>query len=380
MPGNILKWHFLYVMRAYKMVSASSRYIREAEGDQSSEPLGQAALARHGSGHQQTQHPDTSRQTSEAAPGANGWRRPDAVFERRMFSDGQMQMPDGAVVRYWGFADPREPGAPMRLPSPPIRVREGDCVQIKLEMETAAAARRTPSAASLKTTSYMYQWQPKTAGTWLYQSHQGSLREFEMGLFGLLIVDPEPGVDGRARAYRDGPGYDVERCYIFDDIDPQWHGNGHDARKVQDADFDPKYFLVSGVPNVETMDHPEVSIDAKPGDKILIRFLNASFSLIRSSIDGLRADIISVDGKPLKGPDKPWGAWSGVGAGQPVYMATGARHDILIDLSAQRTAVKPGDEFVISTEFLDWSKRAVRNAGCENPLHVGRAQTRIRVL
>lgn len=335
---------------------------------------------------------------SQNAQSKSGWIEPAAIFERRMFSDGRMKMPDGATIDFWGFSDPRDPDAKRTLPSPLIRVREGECVQIKLEIEAAGgetqrSARHDTAAshARLRSTSHIYQWQPKDAGTWLYQSHASTLRQFEMGLFGLLIVDPAPAEDGRPRAYRDGPAYDVERCFVFDDVDPQWHGPpppaspaSHSGRQVSRAGaagetFAPKYFLVNGVPNVETLDNPGVVIDAQVGDKILIRFLNASFSLLRTTIAGLRADIISVDGKALAGKDRPWSRWSAVAPGQPVYMATGARHDLLIDLDPANNRVQSGDEFAVNFEFLDLTKRAVRNADAPSPLNVGRATTRIRV-
>ena len=306
-----------------------------------------------------------------------------------MFTDGALRMPDGETVNYWGFEDPSTPLRQRALPSPTIRVREGECVHIKLETQCAApaqtvGARSSHASARLRSTSNIYQWQPRQAGTWLYQSHDSSLKQFEMGLFGLLIVDPEPSPCGRARAYRDGPAYDVERCWIFDDVDPAWHAGESLAKGgagvAADSTFNPRYFLVNGVPNVETPEHADVAIEARPGDKILLRLLNASFSLLRTRIQALSGDIISADGKALAGPERPWSTWSRVNPGQPVYMATGARHDLLIDLGDARNPVQPGQEYRVTFEFLDWSKRAVRNAGSASPLHVGRAETVIRVV
>ncbi|MEQ1719116.1 MAG: hypothetical protein ABL907_24545 [Hyphomicrobium sp.] len=296
-----------------------------------------------------------------------------------MFRDGALKMPDGVTIPFWGFADPRAAADLRALPSPVIRVREGERVQIKLEMDGDAT-----STGRTDVKSHIYQWQPKSAGTWLYQSHASSLRQFEMGLFGLLIVDPEPDAGGKPRAYRDGPSYDVERCWVFDDVDPSWHGGGAAGAALTqppaDATFAPKYFLVNGVANVEAHDHPEVAIEARPGDKILLRLLNASFSLMRTRIEGLSGNIISVDGKALAGANRPWSKWSPIAPGQPVYMATGARHDCLIDLGAAANPVMPGQEFLVSFEFLDWSKRAVRNLDAAAPLNIGRATTRIRVV
>jgi len=317
------------------------------------------------------------------------WQRPSAYFERQMFTDGELAMPDGAVIRFWGFQDPRSADQAKRLPSPIIRVREGETVHIKLELEKEAQkpspatprARQTASGAALKSASYVYQWQPKSAGTWLYQSHESSLRQFEMGLFGLLIVEPEPAADGKPRAYTGGPSYDVERCLVLDDVDPAWHGGAEASGAAAEArEFKPKYFLVNGVPNVEALDHPDVAIAAKPGDKVLIRLLNASFSLVKMRVEKLKGDIISVDGKALATPDRPWTKWNPVGAGQPIGMATGARHDLLIDLAASANPVAVGDEFLVTFEYLDFATRKVRNADALSELYIGRAVTKIRIV
>lgn len=326
---------------------------------------------------------------SVSSPAQSEWQRPLAYFERRMFTDGVLTMPDGEVIRFWGFEDPHSANRIKTLPSPSIRVREGTPVHIKLEIEKgvdgiASPASRLKSkladAASLKSASYIYQWLPKMAGTWLYQSHESTLKHFEMGMFGLLIVDPEPDATGKPRAYRDGPVYDVERSWVFDDVDPRWHSaEKDDGRNSAEIDFAPKYFLVNGVPNIETLEHKEVAIDAKVGDKILLRLLNASFSLVRTRIDRLHGNIISVDGKALVAAGRPWTKWNPVKAGQGVFMATGARHDLLIDLNPEHNAVKSGDEFLVTFEFLDFAKRKIRNSDSPSPLYLGRAMTRIRV-
>ena len=63
----------------------------------------------------------------------SAWRAPEKYFERRMFTDGVMTMPDGAFVAYWGFEDPVGAPGQKTFPSPVIRVREGEVAHVKLE-------------------------------------------------------------------------------------------------------------------------------------------------------------------------------------------------------------------------------------------------------
>ncbi len=320
-----------------------------------------------------------------------------------MFNDGIMTMPDGVEIPYWGFEDPVAAPGQKTFPSPMVRMREGEVAHVKLETlcDVVPAAPHTrsgipngafgrgwgsKSAAQLavqKRESYIYQWQPRQAGTWLYQSHLSSARHFEMGLFGLLIVDPVPEADGLTRAYRGGPAYNVERCWVLDDIDPDWHAGAELVSNAPGSErerpFVPKYFLINGVPNTEAMNDERVAIDANAGDKVLIRLLNASFSLVRVKIEGLQGQIISVDGKALACSEQPWTKWSPVKPSHPVYLATGARNDILIDLDPETSGLVAGGNYLVTFDFLDWEKRAIRNSQAASPVHVGRAVTRIRV-
>jgi hypothetical protein len=90
-----------------------------------------------------------------------------------------------------------------------------------------------------------YQFQPRDGGTFFYHCHKNTVLHFEMGLYGLLIVDPKEPEGSLIKApYRDGgPGfvdafspetnhvvpYDVEAFWATDEIDSRWHTLGHNA-------------------------------------------------------------------------------------------------------------------------------------------------------
>ena len=87
--------------------------------------------------------------------------------------------------------------------------------------------------------TYHYQWRAAEAGTYFYHCHRNTGLHFELGMYGMLIVDP-PGpavVTELTAPYNDGgPGYalvgnspkryDVETFWVADDIDIRWHGFG----------------------------------------------------------------------------------------------------------------------------------------------------------
>ncbi len=129
-----------------------------------------------------------------------------------------------------------------------------------------------------------------------------------MGLYGAVIVDPKPDAQGKVRAFENGPLYDVEQLWVFDDIDPRWHmlehGAGLCGEDVGLNVFEPKYFLVTGGASKRGSAVGKARIAARQGQKILIRMINAAYSQMRVRIDGLEAEIISVDGHAL-GKD-PW--------------------------------------------------------------------------
>ena len=328
-------------------------------------------------------NPKSHASTAVQRPGAQ--LAPERFFERRMFTDGMLVLPDGAHIPYWGFEDPV--GAPGKkpLPSPLIRMREGETTQVRLEMRKSGALLRRASASvsgdAMRVATFdthIYQWKPRASGTWLYQCHTSSAREFEMGLFGLLVVDPEPDASGRRLAYKNGPNYDHEAIWIFDDVDPHWHCDAGTADAPEPV-FDPQYFLVNGIANTETLHHRDVAITASAGEKVLIRMLNASYSLVKISIEQFNGSIISVDGTAIDTSSCPWSSWIPVQPDRPMFLATGSRHDLLIDLDPAKNPAVRGTSYKVTFEYLDLSRRTVRNANSPSPLKTGRAVTTITV-
>ena len=292
--------------------------------------------------------------------------KPDVALTRQFYND-KITMPDGRAVEFWGFEDPaskiRKP-----FPSAPIRVREGQVVHTTIKSGKGShtihhhAINSSPFNDGVGHTSfevngsYTYQWRAHGAGTYFYHCHKNTVLHLEMGMYGALIVDPP---DGPGRAFAGGPRYEVERIWVADDVDPAWRLLEHDAglcgEDVGLNDFNPKYFLVTGVPSARTRSDPRVAVRARAGQSVLVRLINASYSVLRVTL-GVPVRVVTADGHPLGTPDRPWSQPFTIPAGQPFEMTSAQRYDLMID------AVAPG-RFAARLEFRHWITGEIHDGG-----------------
>ncbi len=280
-----------------------------------------------------------------------------------------LKAPDGRKIRVWNFVNRSLPLAQQKssYPSPTIRVRQGQIVHTKL---TTSKGPHTVHHHGIEPTtfndgvghvsfevgeSYTYQWQANEPGTFFYHCHRNTVLHFEMGMFGLLIVDPP---EGPGSIYEGGPTYDVEKAWVADDMDPRFHSiSDHDAglcgMDVGLNRFEPKYFLLSGVFNNRTQTDPRTVVNAKLGERILIRLLNASYSILRVTLD-CDAEWVSCDGRST-GID-PWCGTFTRPAGQPFDLCTAQRTDLILVPPARGT-------YSARMEFRHWITGEIQNNG-----------------
>ncbi|MFQ5637075.1 MAG: multicopper oxidase domain-containing protein [bacterium] len=238
----------------------------------------------------------------------------DVKIKRQFYGNGEIVMPDGKKVEFWGFEDPDDRSTRRKVPSAMIRVREGQKVHCELKVKKHAHTIHwhgiegtcfndgVPHNSFEVKTRYTYQWQANQAGTFFYHCHVNTVLHFQMGMSGLLIVDPP---DGPGKLCKDSrSAYDVEAMWAMADVDPDWrdlpggHSAGMCGRDVGLNDFNPKYFMINGVPHPNTKTDPNIVCRAKSTDTILFRLLNASYTIqkIRMPFD---VEVIEIDGRPL---------------------------------------------------------------------------------
>ena len=222
---------------------------------------------------------------------------------------------------------------------------------------------------------YTYQWCPHQAGTYLYHCHKNTVLHFEMGMYGVLIVDPHrhrdrlptrnwPMIHGRGdSAYGIQPGapYATELILVFDDIDPRWHTIDHNAGMCGDDvgldRFEPKYFVISGVPNNKTQTDARTAVKAKVGTNVLVRLANASYSRLGVKLP-IDAWVVEIDGRPLRyNPGK--GSYSKpfkIPANTEFELATAQRYALWIP------GIKAGSHSITGT-FRHWITNKMHPGG-----------------
>ncbi|MGB3625560.1 MAG: multicopper oxidase domain-containing protein [Henriciella sp.] len=305
--------------------------------------------------------------------------RPDRRFSRAGANTLKLEMSDGEDIEFWNFKDDDDSDSKDEFPSRPIRVRVGEVVHSEIKGEKNShtihhhGINPTTFNDGVGHTSfevngrYTYQFQPRYPGTHFYHCHKNTVLHFEMGMYGLLIVDPASGpgslLDGDLE-------YDVEAFWIPDDVDPRWRDLNHSAGLCnEDAGlnvFRPKYFLITGVENTRTRRHRKVRVDARVGETVLVRFLNASYSVVRTTIEGLDAEVVGTDGRILGDPDRPWAQPYTIPAGEPFETVSAQRRDLFF------RPTEPG-EYRVRMEFHDWITGEIHDNGR------GVAETVIRV-
>jgi FtsP/CotA-like multicopper oxidase with cupredoxin domain len=286
-------------------------------------------------------------------------------------------------IDLWLIEDPDDPNpaTSTTFPAKAIRIPQGAVVHadvdFKLKTHTIHwhGIEPTPMNDGVGHTSFevtshwIYQFQPNTPGTYFYHCHKNTVLHFEMGLYGLLIIDPPQGPHFAAANAPTIQGFnpatftvpiDVEAAWVPDEFDSHWHVLNHDAfMQACDAnnpagavtfthdgilnDFQPDIFLITGVVSVPVaidtatgatvgapIIDPAVAVTATVGQNILIRLVPAGYTIQEYTLE-IDATVIAQDGHPLGVP--PIDQYSYpfvVPANTPFRLTAGRRWDLLV--------------------------------------------------
>lgn len=218
---------------------------------------------------------------------------------------GNTTMPDNTTIPIWGYAlkpantPCSDNSVTASLPGPVIEATTGDTLNITLYNELPEATSllfpgqdEPPDMTGIAPGSTKtYSFTVTRPGTFLYESGVNSAIQVAMGLYGALIVhDTTPG-----QAYASPEtAYDTEAVLLLSEIDPNLNA---DPANFNLLDYKPLYWLINGKAYPDT--NP---IDADPGERVLLRYLNAGFTNDTMMILGTHQKHIASDGYPLNFP------------------------------------------------------------------------------
>jgi hypothetical protein len=315
---------------------------------------------------------------------------PTVSHRRNLLVSHDIRLPNGEKVDLWIIEDPDDSAGGRVFPSKTLRIRRNELVHVRVGSKTNThtihwhGIEPTPVNDGVGKHSFeisgnfVYQFQPREAGTYFYHCHKNTTLHFEMGLYGMMIIDPDvagapftDGGPGFIAAFSPGTNhiipYDLEAFWVGDEFDTRWHKLGHDAFMQecrpddpvgrgtfsQDGilnDFRPDVFLITGVPTVNDdtpIRAPLVSVEARVGQTILIRVLSAGYTLQRYFL-GLDAEVIGMDGDALGVPEK--NSYSHpflLPAGTPISLTAAMRWDLIV--RPDRRGIFPA-----RVEYYDW--------------------------
>lgn len=230
----------------------------------------------------------------------------------------------------------------LRLPSPSIRVEQGDKVIVTLENshyfphsihfhgvdhpfqkekgEGNDGVPQTSNKLTMPGKQFSYELTPRQAGTMIYHCHVQAHTHILMGLIGMFIVE-ENRPNNWVQTFNIGAGfvrhssvaikdsYSKEYDLQYQDIDRELHNliqTANDSRllaKSYNRDYNitertPDYFMLNGRSFPYTL--RESLIIVKPEEKIKLRVLNAGDQQLSLHTHGFKPTATHFDGVKLK--------------------------------------------------------------------------------
>jgi FtsP/CotA-like multicopper oxidase with cupredoxin domain len=230
--------------------------------------------------------------------------------------------PGGPKIQAWAFNG--------QVPGPVLRVTEGDLVRVRFtnnhtsnhtlhfhgmnvpnEMDGVAYGHLHHLEVEPGQTR-TYEFVATPAGTHMYHCHVNSPQHIDMGMVGVLIVEP--------RNKRSEPRVDREAVYLLDD----WYLNdngGHEAMAHPAMIHQANYFTVNGkaFPGIEPL-------KLRQGERVRVRLVNVGYQAHSMHLHGHSFVVTHKDGRRIAAPQEQ----------DTLLIGPGERYDLVF------TATDPG--------------------------------------
>lgn len=153
-----------------------------------------------------------------------------------------------------------------------------------------------------------YTWTPASnqLGSNLYHCHVHTVKHLEMGMYAALIGRPKntSGAWLNQITHNTATAWNYVQNYVFGSVDPAYHTATGDSTVF--ADYNPKYFLISGNEG-KTTSAPAITLAAAVNKKVALRLLglhsvNGTFAIKDASGNAKSFTIYAEDGRELSSP------------------------------------------------------------------------------
>lgn len=229
----------------------------------------------------------------------------------------EWELVSGVRVKVWSFNG--------QIPGPSIRVKEGDLVRVTLENQLSVPTSihwhglHVPNSADgvgmltepgvAPGETKKYEFIANHAGTFLYHSHVDEIRQVDMGLYGVFIIDPQnPSPLEHDRDYTLVlSGWVVPDSASQNGATSPHAGHGGSGTGGQPSESGKEsgqghqhnynYWTINGKAYPET---PPLKV--KNGDKVRIRLINISQDMHPMHLHGHDFRVIALDGHPVEQP------------------------------------------------------------------------------
>ncbi|MDX9895086.1 MAG: multicopper oxidase domain-containing protein [Desulfofustis sp.] len=236
---------------------------------------------------------------------------------------------DGGNYLIWGYADQGNndgfAGQRAQYPGPTLIVKQGQTITVTLTnhlpeptvsiifpgQEGVTAIGGTAGLLTQESTgpgvTVTYSFVASKPGTYMYHSGSNMAKQLEMGLMGALIVRPSLG-DEYAYNHED-TRWDREYLILLSEMDYRAHDAVEFNKPFNDTDYFSVYWFINGrvapdnmaeafVPWLPTQPYNNLP-RMHPGEKLLMRVINAGRDLHPFHHHGNHARIIARDGRML---------------------------------------------------------------------------------
>lgn len=293
---------------------------------------------------------------------------------------------------YIGIEDPKAP-----FPGPLLVARQNDMVEYTFKNTCPCEWRRVDhpysghtihlhgldvntrndgvvetSFSILPNQEFTYKMRAPDSGSYVYHCHIHTVLHQNMGMYGGIIIMPEQDAD-QNKPFVGGPTFNKQYYWLLAEVDRAWHikasqkqgyGDfGDDMEFSYFTQYNPEHFLLANYEiNLATLNTDGSTpgrgvirttktgpITATVGQTLLIRVGNLGYFNNRVTLGGLKFDVVSSDGRPLRDPS---GALNPRLAQTTVEVAPGERYDLMVKLPSTGT-------FTSRVEYLNPHKKVV---------------------